>query len=76
MFSKKPDHGLTTQDFYKTIQSLSAQQELIVRQQQEGSISEQRAQAEMQRLTRLISSYRKNMESTLEEEQRSAYSHR
>lgn len=47
MFSKKPDHGLTTQDFYKTIQSLSAQQELIVRQQQEGSISEQRAQAEM-----------------------------
>ncbi|MBL7481390.1 hypothetical protein [Legionella bononiensis] len=73
MFSKNTKNGVTPQDLQKAIQNLSAQQELIARQLKDGSISQTQALADTQRLSRLQSSYRNNVE-TLLDEQNTTYS--
>ena len=65
--------GVTPHELLKAIENLSAQQELVLRQLKDGSISQTKGQAELQRLSSLQSSYRSNID-TLLDEQQSSYS--
>lgn len=75
MFSKRPKHDFTPQDFSQVIRNLSTQRDLVMRQLQEGSISQRLAEEEMQRISSLISAYNKNLETALND-QRPSYSPR
>jgi hypothetical protein len=69
MFSKKTPHDFTAHDFQKVINNLIAQRELVERQLKEGSISQETAQEEMKRLSKLIVAYNKNLDVALSSDQ-------
>ncbi|KTD82571.1 hypothetical protein [Legionella waltersii] len=69
MFSKKSTHDFTAQDFLNVINNLKAQQELVKRRLEDRSMSQETAEEEQKRLSKLITAYTKNLDDALSAEQ-------